>query len=283
MSRAPSYFLNGVSLAALGFVPAPGEPGRRSGLAFAHQGLEVPGVAGELDRGFPLRAAPRTVTIAGHVRGTNRDSVLTAIRTILAHAGRGLVELRCVDALDRVLLVERSGDAVATVEAPSLLASQRDGRLTLRFRAAEPAWRDVTPQVLAIGQTAVALPLGELLASPWTLEILGSEAGTVVDPVLHYTDAGGNLVTSLGLTGTLDWGTDATARWWLSTEGLTPRIRRMTAGVWADDAAALASGWFPTLSPLDGWSAGGQYPTLRLEDAGGRATGLLSFTRRHEL
>lgn len=283
MSAAPSWYLNGVSLASLGFRPLPTEPGRRSGLSFVHQGLELPGLAGELDAGIPPKAPPRTITIDGVVRAANRDAVLEALRVLFAHASRGVVELRCVDASDRVIRVVRSGDAPAGVEAPSLLVVQRDGRATLRFRAAEPAWRDTVPQVLAIGQAAVPLPLGYALPSPWTLELFGSEAGTVTDPTIHYEDAAGNAIATLALTGTLNWATDATARWWLSTEGYALRIRKMVAGTWQDDHGALASGAAFALSPHDGWPAGGAHPTLRLSDGAGRATGLLRYTRRHEL
>jgi hypothetical protein len=281
--RLPSWYLNGVSLADLGFQPEPTEPGRRAGLTLLRQSLEVPGVAGELDAGFGARASARTIVMAGEVRGTDRAAVLEAIRTILAHAGRGLVDLRCVDASDRVIRVLRSDAAVAGVDAPSMLAEQRSGRLTLRFWAGEPAWRDVVPQQLAIGQVPVACPLGAGVPSPWTLEIFGSTAGVVTNPQVLYKDAAGNTVASLTLTGTLDWGTDATARYRLSTEGLVPRIRKMVAGVWTDDDSALTAGAFFALSPHDGFPSAGVYPSLQLFDAAGRATGLLTYTRRHEL
>ena len=47
--------------------------------------------------------------------------------------------------------------------------------------------------------------------------------------------------------------------------------------------AALTAGGFFQLSPLDGWPAGGAYPSVRLFDTAARATGLISFRRRHEL
>lgn len=281
--RAPSWYLNGVSLADLGFQPEPTEPGRRSGLTILRQSLEVPGVAGELDAGFGARASARTIVVAGEVRAADRAAVLEAIRTILAHASRGLVELRCVDATDRVIRVLRADAAAAGIDAPSMLAEQRTGRLTLRFWAGEPAWRDVVPQQLAIGQSPVACPLGASVASPWTLDVFGSEAGVVTNPQVLYKDAAGNTVGSLTLTGTLNWSTDATARYQLSTEGLVPRIRKMVAGVWTDADSALTAGAFFALSPHDGWSPGGQYPTLQLFDADARATGLLTYSRRHEL
>lgn len=282
MTRAASWYLNGVSLATLGFQPEPTELGRRSGLSQSVQGLEIPGVAGELDIGAPVRAPARYVTVAGEVRAADRDAVLEAIRTILAHAGRGVVALRCVDAADRVILVDRV-DATAGVFAPSMLAAQRDGRVALRFRAAEPAWRDLVPQLLVIGQTPVACPLGYQLGSPWTLDIFGSLAGVVTDPEVHYADAAGNAVASLTLTGTLDWGTDATARYRITTDGLAPRVRKMVAGVWEDADDDLSDGGFFQLSPLDGWPAAGEHPSVRLYDAAGRGTGLLMYGKRHEL
>lgn len=286
MSRAPSYFLNGVSLAGLGFSPTPGESGRRDGLTLSLQGLRLPGLAGELDVGSARQASPRTITIAGEVRGTTRADFLEKVRTILAHASRGLVELRAVDASDRVILVEREGAAKVSLFTPTLLetdAAQRAGALSLSFRAAEPAWRDRTPQLLAMGQAAVPLPLGYSIASPWTLEIFGSELGVVTNPQVLYEDAGGNLIASLTLTGTLDWATDATARYWLSTEGLAPRVRKMVTSNWQETDSHLTAGGFFALSPIDGFPPGGQYPTMRLFDASARATGLLTYTRRHEL
>ncbi len=286
MSRAPSYFLNGVSLAGLGFLPTPGDSARRDGLAFDVQGLRLPGIAGELDVGAPRQAAPRTITLTGEVLGTTRADFLEKVRTILAHASRGLVELRAVDATDRVIFVERDGPARASLYTPTLLendAAQRAGTLSLTFRAAEPAWRDRDPQILAIGQAPVAVPLGYSLASPWTLEIFGSELGVVTDPQVLYEDAGGNVIGSLTLTGTLDWATDATARYWLTTEGIAPRVRKMVASSWTETDSHLTAGGFFALSPIDGWAPGGQFPRLRLFDASARATGLLTYRRRHEL
>lgn len=286
MSRALSYFLNGTSLAGLGFSPEPGESGRRDGLSLEVQGLRLPGIAGEFDVGSPRQASARTITISGTVTGSTRADFLDKVRTILALASRGQVELRAVDASDRVILVERDGAARASLHTPSLLENDsavRRGTLSLRFRAAEPAWRDREPQLLAVGQTAVALPLGYSLASPFTLEIYGSELGTVTNPQVLYEDAGGNLIASLTLTGSLDWATDATARYELSTEGVAPRIRKMATSVWSDADSHLTAGTFFALSPLDGYPPAGQFPTLRLFDSAGRATGLIRYTRMHEL
>lgn len=286
MTRPPSYYLNGVSLASLGFAPEPGDTARRHGVGLTREGLRIPGALGELDDGGPVAAGPRILTLEGRVRGASRTEVLERVRTILAHAARGLVELRAVDATDRVLYVERDRDAIAQLDAPSLVGTDgavRSARLALRFRAAEPAWRDREPQLLAIGQTAVPLPLGHVVPSDWVLELFGSELGTVVNPQVLYEDAGGTLVQSFTLTNTLDWSADATARYRISTDGLVPRVRRMTTGVWADADAHVTAGGFFQLDPRDGWTPGASYPTLRLFDSNGRATGLLTYWRRYEL
>ncbi|MHB1297297.1 MAG: phage tail family protein [Gemmatimonadaceae bacterium] len=281
--RAPSYYLNGVSLAGLGFMPAPADAGRRSGLSYSRPQLELPGVAGRMGTGA-LSVASRTLTIPGEVLAADRDAVLAAVRTIMAHAGRGSVELRCVDALDRVINVTRDGSADFAVDTPSMLSAQRSGRLTLRFLAEDPCWRDRDLTERAIAQAAVACPIGESLPSPWTLQILGSPDGSVLNPQVIYADAEGTTITTLTLTGSLtSWATDPTSMWELSTEGLVPRIRKRALGVWADDDAALTTGAFFALSPLDGWPAGGAYPSVRLFDASARATGLLSWRKRHEL
>lgn len=281
--RAPSWYLNGVSLADLGFQPEPTEPGRRAGMTIVRQSIEIPGAFGDLDAGFGARAAAKTIVVAGEVKAADRTAVLEAIRTILAHAGRGAVDLRCVDATDRVIRVLRTDQAIAGVDVPSMLDAQRTGRLTLLFWAAEPAWRDLVPQQLAIGQTAVACPLGASVPSPWVLDIFGNSAGVVTNPQVLYKDAAGNTVGSLTLTGTLDWGTDATARYRLSTEGLVPRIRKMVTGAWTDADSALTAGAFFALSPHEGFPPAGVYPTLQLYDAAGRGTGFLTYARRHEL
>jgi hypothetical protein len=282
MTPLPSYYLNGVSLATLGFRPIPTEAGRRSGLTLTRDYLDVPGALGQLPAGFGPRATARTIVVDGEVRSTDRAGVLEAIRQILAHAGRGPVDLRCVDAMDRVITVERVDVAAAGVFAPSLLSAQRDGHVRLQFTAADPAWRDLAPQVLAMGQVATPCPLGYGIPSTWTLEIFGSAAGVVTDPQVLYEDAAGNAVASFTLTGTLDWGSDATAKYRVTTEGLAPRIRKMVAGAWTDADSHLTAGTLFQLSPHDGFPAGAVYPTVRLFDASARATGLLTFTRRHE-
>jgi hypothetical protein len=104
-----------------------------------------------------------------------------------------------------------------------------------------------------------------------------------VDPQVLYKDAAGNTIATLTLTGTLDWSTDATARYRLTTEGLVPRVRKMVGGAWTDADAALTAGTFFALAPEDGAPADGVYPTLQLYDAAARATGLLTYYRRHAL
>lgn len=278
-----TWYVNGESLERYGFRPAPAPAGRRSGVASQQTGLPVPGMLGELDQGFSPVVPARIISIPGHIRGTSLADALDRARQILAIAGRGPVTLRCVDATDREIVAVLDGERLVEAAFPALKPTNLWVSLTLRFRAAEPAWRDTTPQLLAIGQTAVPCPLGYRIPSDWTLEILGSEAGTVVNPEVHYEDAAGNLVASLTITDTLNWGTDATARIRLSTEGAAPTVRRMTAGVWAAADASLSAGWFFALSPLDGAPMLGQHPTLRLFDASARATGLLTYRRRHEL
>jgi len=276
--RAPSWYLNGVSLAALGFQPEPTAPGRRSGLTLIRSSIELPGVAGELPAGFAPRAAARTIMVAGHVRGADRLATLEAIRAILALANRGLVSLRCVDALDREILVERTDAAIAGLEAPSMLAEQRDGRIELRFWAAEPAWREVAPTVLVLGTTATSCPIGDLPV-PWTLELAAVPGIGVADPTVHYEDAAGNPVSSVQLD--IDLGGDAIVV--LSTEGEVPRVRRRTSGVWSDAEALVLAGSFFALSPLDGAPASGRYPQMRLAVTGDGATGVLTYRRRFEL
>lgn len=278
-----TWYVNGESLERYGFRPSPAPAGRRSGVATQQTGLPVPGMLGELDSGFAPVVPARIITVPGHIRGTTLADALDKARQVLALCGRGPVTLRCVDAADRSIVAVLDGERLVEGAFPALKATNPWVGMTLRFRAAEPAWRDTTPQLLAIGQARVPLPLGYSVPSDWTLEIFGSEAGTVVDPQVIYEDAAGNTVASLTLTDTLNWATDATARLRLSTEGVAPTVRRMTAGVWAAADASLTAGWFFALSPHDGWPAEGSYPTLRLFDAGARATGLLRFTRRHEL
>lgn len=279
MARLPSWYLNGISLATLGFTPEPTAPSRRSGLSLIRQSVELPGVAGEIASGFGPRASARTITVAGNVRGADRATTLEAIRTILSHANRGLVSLRCVDALDREILVERTDAAIAGLEAPSMLAEQRDGRVELRFWAAEPAWRDLAPQVLVIGHDATPCPLGGL-PSPWTLEITSTRDGGANSVTVHYEDAASNLVASLELDGVV--GIDRIYR--ITTEGEVPRVRYFGASGWVDAEADVVAGNFFLLSPHDGAPALGLYPTVRLEDPdGGYTSAVLTYTRRHEL
>jgi len=278
-----TWYLNGIRLDTLGFVPTPAPAGRRSGMSLERTALQFPGLAGELDGGTAPIARARTISIPGMVRGTSLADALAKARTVVALAGRGAVTLRCVDASDRVIAGVLEGETTVEAAQPALATRQQWVSVTLRFRCAEPYWRDVQPQLLALGQTAVACPLGHGAPSPFTLEIFGSEGGVVTNPQVLYEDAAGNLVASLTLTGTLDWGTDATARYRISTEGLAPRIQKMVAGAWTDAESHLTAGALFALSPHDGWPADGVSPTLRLFDAAGRATGLLTYHRRHEL
>lgn len=278
MARLPSWYLNGINLAALGFQPEPTAPGRRSGLTLVRPSIEIPGVAGEFPAGYGPRATARTIVLAGQVRGADRASTLEAIRSILSHANRGLVSLRCVDALDREILVERTDAAIAGLEAPSMMAEQRDGRIELRFWAAEPAWRDVSPQVLVIGHDATPCPLGGL-PSPWTMEITTTRDGSG-EPTIHYEDAAGNPVATIELSGLVG----GTWIYLVSTEGDVPRVRYFGASGWVDAEADVVSGTFFLLSPHDGAPALGLYPTVRLSDAdGGYTSAVLTYRRRHEL
>lgn len=278
-----TWYVNGQRLDLLGFTPTPAPAGRRTGLSISRPGLTLPGQAGEVSAGVSRTARAREMSIPGVVRGTSLSDVLDKTRKIVAWCGRGIVTLRCVDATDRVIEAELVGDTIVEAAQPALSTYTKWVSLTLRFTAADPFWRDLTPQSLAIGQSPVACPLGYGAPTSWTLDILGSEAGTVTDPQVLYKDAAGNTVASLTLTGTLVWASDATARYQLTTEGLAPRIRKMVAGVWTDTDAALTAGSFFMLSPHDGDPTSAIYPTLQLFDAAARATGLLTYHRRHEL
>lgn len=277
-----TWYVNGQRLDTLGFRPTPAPAGRRAALEIERPMLTLPGLAGEIPAGTPPSARARLVTIPGVVRGSALSDALERARQVVAVCRRGVVALRCVDATDRVIAAELDGQLIVEAAQPALASQQQWVSLTLRFRAAEPYWQDTVPQLLAVGPTAVACPLGAAPA-PWTLEIFGSAAGVVSDPEVRYKDAAGNTVATLTLDGDLDWSTDATARWRLSTEGLVPRIRKMVAGAWTDADSALVGGAFFALSPLDGDPAAGAYPTLELSDAAGRATGVLTYARRHEL
>lgn len=278
-----TWYVNGERLDLLGFRATPAPAGRRTGIAIERTALTLPGVAGEVAPGHSPSARARTIVIPGVVRGTSLSNALDRARQIVALCGRGPVTLRCVDATDRVIVGVLDGDTVVEAAQPALAATQPWVSVTLRFRCAEPYWRDVTPQQLAIGQTAVACPLGYGAPSPWVLDIFGSDAGTVTDPQVIYKDAAGNTVASLTLTGTLVWASDATARYQISTEGLVPRVRKLIAGVWTDTDSALTAGGTFMLSPHDGWPVDASYPTVQLYDAAARATGLLTYYRRHEL
>jgi hypothetical protein len=278
-----TWYVNGQRLDQLGFTPTPAPAGRRTGLSISRPGLTLPGQAGEVFAGVARTARAREIGIPGLVRGTSLTDALDKARKLIALCGRGIVTLRCVDATDRVIEAELIGDTIVEAAQPALSTHTKWVSVTLRFTCADPYWRDLLPQTLLLGQVAVACPLGYGAPTPWTLEIFGSEAGTVTDPQVLYKDAGGNTVASLTLTGTLNWATDTTARYRLTTEGLAPRIQKMVAGVWTDADSALTAGSFFMLSPHDGDPVSALYPTMQLYDAGGLATGLLTYHRRHEL
>lgn len=281
---AATWYINGDSVERFGFRPAPPPAGRRSALALERPGITLPGVLGTLDAGSPSAGKPRVISIPGSIRGTSLSDALEKVRVLVALARRGTVELRCVDAPNIVIHGVLDGDQVAEAAFPQLKPSQLWATVTLRFLCHDPCWRDRDPLDIALGQVAVALPLGYSVSSPWTMEIFGSVDGAVTDPQVLYADAEGTTVQSFTLTGTLSsWATDATAMWRISTEGLVPRIRKRLLGVWANDDAALTAGAVFALDPRDGWPPDAIYPSVRLFDAAGRATGRLTYRRRHEL
>jgi hypothetical protein len=212
--------------------------------------------------GVTLLAAPqidaRSISLTGTVQGTTAIDVRAKRDALLAVLRRGRVRLRLGDAPTRELPVEILSAKIASTGAQQLA---RTLPITIECLALDPFWRDVTPQVVALGLSPTPLPLGTAPVAP---VLVCSAPGPVLAITLRT--ALGASVTSLQLAG-LEAGVACTI------DCAARTIRQGAVSM----ISALISGDFPVLDVVDqGDFAASAWPTLAVSQGTATAT----YTRR---
>lgn len=219
-----------------------------------------------------LSVQPKTVTLRFDLRAQTlpgRGDLLDNIARVFD----GLLELRTADQPTRVLRCVLSSVEVDTYASALAVPV---ASVTCTLTAADPYKIDREPQLLALGTSRTACPVGTATSAP----VLWLYGGTpsVVNPVVIVRAASGEEAMRLTLTGTLA-ANDA-----LLIDGATQTITRFVAGVVQTGTGAglawLSSGRFPILDPRDADGVRSTWGTLELSATSGTPTGLAWYVRR---
>lgn len=265
----PALYVNGVDVAALGFVLEEIDGGF-DGLERTDPLLELPQGVGALLSDLPGRVAPRTVTLVGTLAAQTSTALETAKDSLKALCGAGLVELRLVSR--DVILRGRLAGLQLVHTGPQLRSANVAARATLRFLCPEPFAWDRTAQLVGFGTARVALPLGTApsVGRSWWSAII-TIAGAATTPTLTESDAAGNALRTMIFSGWSPTAADA-----IEIDCGRGLVTRITSGVRTNGMADLTAGYaFPRLDPADGDYASSLFPGLAVSSG----TGIIRYYR----
>ena len=245
--------INGVDLGTLGFGVSDPRSLWNTPVA-SSEGIAVPGRAGQLvPQASSIALASRTIDVVGELTGTSRADFLTKL-DVLKAALAGPLTVVLAEQPTRQYTA-RTLSVTVTNSGPVFL--QRSQEVTLSLVCDDPYAYDVTLQVVGFG-AATAIPLGTA-PSRGIITITGA----AVNPVLTYKNASGTTIETMGFTRTLAGGDTLT----IDLDRFL--VTRTVGGVATNDLAALTSGDFLELSPLDGVYASSSWPTLAVSAGSG--------------
>ncbi|MDB4906361.1 MAG: hypothetical protein JWO05_1145 [Gemmatimonadetes bacterium] len=260
----PSIYLNNQDVEQLGF-RIESLAGPWDAVELADPTLTLVDRLGAVLTGAPVAGQPRTIELAGVVRGSSNADLLTRLDVLKAIFGAGLVSVRRVDQAARAWTARRTRFTVSFA-GPAFIA--RDADLKVTLQCYDPVAYDTATTTVALSNVAAAVPLGTG-TSTGIIRIFGA----VVDPVVTYRDYLGVVRATLGFTRNL--GATGT----IEIDLALTKITRLLAGVpQANPAADLTSGDFFRLKATDGDFPNASWPTLTL--SGG--TGEIVYTRGWE-
>lgn len=216
------------------------------------------------------RLAARSITLTIDVRPalmTHRPGVLDAITRRLA----GVLEIVRDDAPDRawygVLQSTKADVPAGNLVNPLTI-------LDLTFLVPDPRRIDRETQLRTLSATPVACPTGTGASAP-RVRLFGA-ATPVVNPSIVLRSPGGEILSTLSLTGSLG------ANTWLDVDCATEWLHLWSSGTRTSALAWLAGGAFPILDGDDAAGPAGPFPTLALGSTSGTPTGVVLWRRSYQ-
>lgn len=241
--------INGTDIKALGFKLR--EPRGVWDLpTYAKDTTTIPGKPGQVvPQPSTVKISSRTIDIIGTLVGSSRSDFLTKLDQLKALVTKVPLIVVLAEQPTRQYTARPLGMGMTPIN-PVLL--QRQQEFTITLVCDDPYARDTTDQTVAF-TTATPIPLGNA-PSGGVITITG---GT--DPIITYRDSAGNIVQTMGFTGT---GSPLVVDLddFLASVGGTNVIDKLT------------SGSFIELSPLDGDYISAAWPTLEVNSGSGSIT-----------
>jgi phage-related protein len=241
--------INGVDIKSVGFKLR--EPRGVWDLpSYAKDTTTIPGKPGQVaPESSTVKISSRMVDLVGTLVGSTRADFLSKLDQMKALITKTPLVVVLAEQPTRQYVARPLG-AGMTPTGPVLL--QRQQEFTITMVCDDPYARDTTDQVVAFG-AATPIPLGTA-PSGGVITITG---GT--NPTITYRDSAGNVVQTMGFTGT--------------GSPLVIDLDQFLASVGGVNAIdKLTSGSFIELSPLDGDYATSAWPTLEVDSGTGSIT-----------
>lgn len=247
-------YLNGFDTSSLGLIVTD-VAGWLDGLVRKDRTQELIGRAGLLLTHPRPTVMPRAVTVTGVVRRNTNALMRAALLELQERAYRGTVEVSFQD--DQTKLLPSRCVQFTFAGRPPKLANPY-GDLSVMFTGLDPYIYDAEAQVVSFGSGVPAIypcPLGSAPSAP-LIRIVGSGVGALVNPVISYLDARGNVVQTMGFT------TNLGAQDYLEIDCHLMTIIQSRNTVVSNGMSLLTSGDFIVLDPQDGDYANNLWPML---------------------
>lgn len=260
-------WINDVDLGDYGFVLGQ-NPAHANTPDLSDASAPLLGQLGPTWLGEPSQAAARKFLVAGHLLTASQAVLLANLDALKALAGAGAVRLRFADRPTQEFRDARLVSFAPTARAAILSALASD--LAISFECVDPLRYDVQPLGVAVSTARAALPIGTAASFP-VITIHGGGA-SLTNPVLTYRNASGDIVTTMGFTGTLG------ANDFLIIDAVRCQVTKSVAGVQSDALSWWTSGDFPVVRGADGWYELAEYPFAELSGTG-TPMGLITYSR----
>lgn len=265
-------WVNDIDLGDYAFTASPVTKAWGDAPDLASPSVMTQGWPGPIWAGEPTLAQQRTLIVGGRIVSTSNALLLAAIDNMKAVCQDGAVRLRFADRPTQEYRDARCKSFPDT-RNPNVLGGLSTD-LAIQFELATPQRFDVNALGYALSTSRLSCPLGTAPSKPVIVLSTGGSATAVVNPVITIRDAGGNVVQTMGFTGSI-----AQNDFW-RIDAFRAQVTKSVAGTTSDGASLWTSGDYPVLRPADGWFESSAWSTIELSSSSGTAVGTITYTRQ---
>jgi hypothetical protein len=134
----------------------------------------------------------------------------------------------------------------------------------------------LNPDGYALSTARAYCPIGTAPCKPVINLSTGGSATSVVNPVINILNAAGDVVQSIGLTGTI-----AQNDFWRIDCELAQISKSISGAALVDGGALLTSGDYLVLRPADAWYETASWASIQLTASSGAPVGDVTYTRAY--